>query len=107
MALRKIVTEGYESLSKKSRPVETFDKRLEILIEDMIDTLNEANGKGLAAPQIGISRRIAIVVDDDDETILVLVNPEIIKKTGEQTANEGCLSVPGIWGKQSALHRLQ
>ncbi|MDF2685531.1 MAG: peptide deformylase [Clostridia bacterium] len=98
MALRTIVTEGYESLSKISKPVDNFDGRLEILINDMIDTVKNANGIGLAAPQIGILRRVAIVVDSD-ESVIVLVNPEIVEKHGEQVATEGCLSIPGVWGK--------
>lgn len=98
MALRNIVTEGYESLSKISRPVEIFDDRLDILINDMIDTVRNAKGLGLAAPQVGITRRIAVVIDSD-ENVIVLINPEIIEKHGEQVATEGCLSIPGIFGK--------
>lgn len=98
MGLRKIVHEGYESLSKKCRPVEKFDKRLKILVQDLIDTLDDAEGLGLAAPQVGITRRAVIVIDSDDETHLVLINPEIIKREGEQEYTEGCLSVPGVWG---------
>jgi peptide deformylase len=98
MALRTIVTEGYESLSKISKPVDNFDGRLNILINDMVDTLKDAKGLGLAAPQIGILRRVAIVFDTD-ESVIVLVNPEIIEKQGEQIATEGCLSIPGVWGK--------
>jgi peptide deformylase len=82
MALRTIVTEGYESLSKISKPVDNFDGRLNILINDMIDTLRDAKGLGLAAPQIGILRRVAIVFDTD-ESVIVLVNPEIVEKQGE------------------------
>lgn len=99
MALRNIVTEGYESLSKICRPVDRFDKRLATLVEDMKDTLLEADGVGLAAPQIGVTRRIAVVLDDDGENIITLINPEIIKTEGEQIPTEGCLSVPGVWGK--------
>ena len=99
MALRKIVTEGYESLSKVCRPVDRFDERLKMLVEDMKDTLLDADGVGLAAPQIGVTRRLAVVLDDDGETMLTLINPEIIKTEGEQEATEGCLSVPGVWGK--------
>lgn len=99
MGLRRIVTEGYESLSKVCRPVEKFDKKLSILADDLTDTLIDANGAGLAAPQVGIVKRIVAVLDDDDETVLILVNPEIIKTEGTQTFTEGCLSVPGIWGK--------
>lgn len=99
MGLRKIVTEGYESLSKVCRPVEKFDKKLSILADDLTDTLIDANGAGLAAPQVGIVKRIVAVLDDDDETVLILVNPEIVKVEGTQEFIEGCLSVPGVWGK--------
>ena len=99
MGLRRIVKEGYESLSKVCRPVEKFDKKLEILADDLTDTLIDANGAGLAAPQVGVVRRIVAVLDDDDETVLILVNPEIIKTEGTQEYIEGCLSIPGVWGK--------
>lgn len=98
MGLRKIVHEGYESLSKVCRPIEKFDKKLEVLAEDLIDTLDDAEGVGLAAPQVGITRRVVVVIDDDDETHLVLVNPEITYREGEQEYTEGCLSVPHVWG---------
>ena len=96
MALRNIVTVGDSVLSKKCRPVTQFDKRLSTLIEDMMDTLEDSNGVGLAAPQVGILRRV-VVVDIGDE-IVELVNPEIIETSGEQTGLEGCLSVPGKYG---------
>lgn len=99
MALRKIVTEGYESLAKVCRPVEDFNERLKVLVEDMKDTLLDADGVGLAAPQVGVTRRIAVVLDGEGGEILTLVNPEIIGMEGEQEATEGCLSVPGVWGK--------
>lgn len=99
MGLRRIVKEGYESLSKVCRPVEKFDKKLEILADDLTDTLIDANGAGLAAPQVGVVRRVVAVLDDDDETVLILVNPEIIKTEGTQEYIEGCLSIPGVWGK--------
>lgn len=97
MALRNIVTVGDRVLSKKCRPVTNFDDRLSVLIDDMIDTLEEANGVGLAAPQVGILRRV-VIVDAGEEGILELVNPEIIEQSGEQTGLEGCLSVPGEYG---------
>ena len=96
MALRNIVTVGDSVLSKTCRPVTKFDNRLHILIDDMIDTLEEANGVGLAAPQVGVLRRVVIV--DTGEEILELVNPEIVETSGEQTGLEGCLSVPGKYG---------
>lgn len=97
MALRNIVTVGDKVLSKKCRPVTNFDERLGILIDDMIDTLEDANGVGLAAPQVGILRRV-VIVDAGEEGILELVNPEIVEQSGEQTGLEGCLSVPGKYG---------
>ena len=99
MALREIVTEGYESLSKISKPVTSFDSRLELLIKDMKDTLVKADGLGLAAPQIGVLRRVIIIVDGETDQLVALVNPEIVSATGSQYANEGCLSIPGVWGK--------
>ena len=97
MALRKILTEGDPTLYKKSRPVERFDERLHILLDDMKETLADANGAGLAAPQVGILRRVVVVVDADDQMV-ELVNPELIHTEGEQTGLEGCLSVPGKYG---------
>jgi len=97
MALRNIVTVGDSVLSKVCRPVEKFDRRLHILIDDMIDTLIDSGGVGLAAPQVGILRRV-VVVDTGDDGILELVNPEIIETSGSQTGLEGCLSVPGKYG---------
>lgn len=97
MALRNIVTVGDSVLSKTCRPVTKFDNRLGILIDDMIETLEEANGVGLAAPQVGVLRRV-VIVDAGEDGILELVNPEIIEQSGEQTGLEGCLSVPGRYG---------
>ncbi len=100
MALRNIVTEGDEVLTKRCRPVERFDTHLKTLIQDMKETLLRADGVGLAAPQVGILRRLALVRDEVDENrIFVLVNPSIIAFSGRQTPVEGCLSIPGIWGK--------
>ena len=106
MGLRKIVTEGYESLYKKCRPVENFDKRLELLAQDLIDTLDNADGVGLAAPQVGVTRRVVVVIDDDDTSHIVLVNPKIVRSEGEQEFTEGCLSVPGVWGVTSRPARV-
>ena len=97
MALRKILTEEDPSLHKKCRPVTDFNQRLWDLIDDLKETLAEANGAGLAAPQVGILRRVVIVVNDEDE-MLELINPVIISREGEQDGFEGCLSVPGKWG---------
>ncbi len=97
MSLRTILTQGDPTLAKKSRPVEKFDEKLHNLLDDMKETLADANGAGLAAPQIGILRRVVIVVDENDEMV-ELVNPELIRTSGEQTGLEGCLSVPGKYG---------
>ena len=97
MALRNIVTVGDPVLTKKCRPVVKFDDRLAELIEDMKETMQRANGVGLAAPQVGVLRRV-VVVDAGDE-IVELVNPEIVSKSEEeQTGVEGCLSLPGEYG---------
>ena len=96
MAIRNIVKHGDEVLTKKCRPVEKFDDRLKTLIEDMFDTLYDSGGVGLAAPQVGVLRRVAVI--DLDDCPYELVNPEIISVEGEQTDTEGCLSYPGQFG---------
>ncbi len=96
MALRNIVTLGDEVLRKKCRPVSEVTERIQTLVDDMIETMHDANGVGLAAPQVGVMRRI-FVVDIGDGPI-VLINPEIIEMSGEQTGEEGCLSLPGKAG---------
>ena len=96
MGLRKILTDREPALHKVCRPVEKFDWRLHKLLDDMKETLEEANGVGLAAPQVGILRRVVIV--DTGEKILELVNPSLLETGGEQIGAEGCLSVPGKYG---------
>ena len=96
MGLRKILTDKDPALHKVCRPVEKFDWRLHKLLDDMVDTLIDSQGVGLAAPQVGILRRVVIV--DTGEEILELVNPTIIATDGEQEGPEGCLSVPGKYG---------
>ena len=96
MAIRKIVEIGDEKLRKHCKPVEKFDLRLRILLKDMADTMYENDGAGLAAPQVGILKRICVV--DADGTLYELVNPEIVSREGEQEGPEGCLSVPGRAG---------
>ena len=96
MALRKILTDGNPTLKKISRKVTSFDERLATLIDDMKETMEEANGVGLAAPQVGILRRVVVV--DTGEEVIELVNPEIIEQSGEQDGLEGCLSVPERYG---------
>ena len=95
MALRTIVLEGDSCLTKVCRPVTAFNGRLHQLLDDMAETLADANGAGLAAPQVGILRRVCLVLDEATESYLELVNPEIIKTEGKQSGLEGCLSVPG------------
>ena len=96
MGIRKILTDKDPALHKVCKPVEKFDWRLHKLLDDMADTLEEANGVGLAAPQVGILRRVVIV--DTGEEILELVNPVMLETDGEQEGPEGCLSVPGKYG---------
>ncbi|MDR2615579.1 MAG: peptide deformylase [Oscillospiraceae bacterium] len=104
MALRNILKDGDGALLKKSRPVTDFNARLHRLLDDMRETLIDANGLGLAAPQVGVLRRAVLVVDtsieteDIEEQIIELINPEIIASSGEQEGAEGCLSVPGVYG---------
>ena len=96
MGLRKILTDKEPALHKVCKPVVNFDAKLFKLLDDMKETLQDANGVGLAAPQVGILRRV-VVVDTGDE-ILELVNPELVETSGEQCGAEGCLSVPGKYG---------
>jgi len=96
MGLRKILTDKDPALHKVCKPVEKFDSKLHKLLDDMRDTVLEASGVGLAAPQVGILRRVVVV--DTGEEILELVNPELIETDGEQEGPEGCLSVPGRYG---------
>ena len=96
MALRKILTDAEPALHKTCKPVVNFDSRLHTLLDDMRETLIESGGVGLAAPQVGILRRV-VLVDVGDE-ILELVNPSLLETSGEQEGAEGCLSVPGKYG---------
>lgn len=96
MALRKIVTKSDEVLHKKCKPVEVFDEKLSILLDDMAETMYKAQGVGIAAPQVGILRRVVFIDVGDDP--VELVNPEIVKKKGSQRGIEGCLSCPNEWG---------
>lgn len=97
MAIRNIVKLGDDTLRKVCKPQEKFDLRLWTLLKDMADTMYKAEGVGLAGPQVGILRRVVIVVNEAGE-MMELVNPEIIAQQGEQDGLEGCLSVPGMWG---------
>lgn len=93
MAIRKIVTLGDESLRKECRREEKFGLRLNLLLKDMAETMYKAEGVGLAAPQVGILRRVVVI--DAGEGLVELINPEIIEQGGEQCGREGCLSLPG------------
>lgn len=95
MAIRNIRKDGDEVLRKVSKPVEKMTTRLEELIDDMIETMKHADGVGLAAPQVGVLRRIIVL--DIDEKEYVLINPEIVQEDGVQCGQEGCLSIPGIY----------
>lgn len=99
MAVRNILKlgmDGDEILSKKCRPVGNITERMEILLEDLADTLYESGGVGLAAPQVGVLRRMAVI--DVGDGLIELIDPEIIAAEGEQTGTEGCLSYPDHWG---------
>lgn len=96
MAKRNIVKYNDEFLRKTCKPVDTITKRTKILIEDMLETMYDANGVGLAAPQVGILRRICVI--DVGDGPVVMINPVILKSEGEQIGSEGCLSVPGKYG---------
>lgn len=103
MALRRILTKEDPMLYKKCRPVTEFNPRLHLLLDDLKDTLAQADGVGLAAPQLGILRRAVVVIETnvpegEEERFIELVNPEIVSAEGEQTGPEGCLSAPGEYG---------
>lgn len=102
MGLRNILVKDKDEiqLRKHSRPVERFDERLHLLIDDMRDTLAQSGGVGLAAPQVGVLRRVVVILDvnTEPEEMIELVNPTVIETSGEQRIIEGCLSVPGVWG---------
>jgi peptide deformylase len=105
MALRNLRLEGDEILRKKSRKIEKINDRIKVLSEDMIETMNENEGIGLAAPQVGVLKRL-IVVDIGDGPI-VMLNPEILEKEGEQVITEGCLSVPNKNGNVKRPEKLK
>ena len=111
MAIRNILSGDDPTLLKKSRVVTDFNKRLHVLLDDMRETLLDANGLGLAAPQVGVLRRAVLIVDlyadypmdteEPEEQIIELVNPELVECLGEQNGSEGCLSLPGVYGMVS------
>lgn len=97
MALREMRYKDDEVLYKHCKEVKKFDEKLAILLDDMYETMQKANGVGLAAPQVGILKRAVVI--DIGEGKIELINPEIIETSGSQTGNEGCLSFPGVWGE--------
>ncbi len=103
MALRNILKEGEKALSKTCRPVTDFNERIHELMDDLRDTMIDADGVGLAAPQVGVLRRAVVVLETnvpegEEPYIIELLNPRIIASEGEQEGPEGCLSVPGVYG---------
>ena len=105
MAIRNIRVDGDEILRQTCKPVKAMTPRISELIDDMFDTMYEAGGVGLAAPQVGILRRI-VVIDVMDDNPLVLINPEIVETEGEQIGEEGCLSLPGLSGEVARPERV-
>lgn len=99
MAIRNVRKEGDPILRKTSREVKEITPKIRVLIDDMLETMYEANGVGLAAPQVGILKRIVVIDIGDDSGPLVMINPEIIREEGSQTGDEGCLSIPGKAGQ--------
>lgn len=99
MAIRNIRTYGDSCLTKECKPIKEMNHKLQVLIEDMLDTMYEANGVGLAAPQVGILKQVVVIdVSPEGDSPIILINPEIIETDGSQTGEEGCLSVPGKSG---------
>jgi peptide deformylase len=101
MAIKRIVTVPDPILRKHAKKVTSFDKGLKKLVADMVETLHEANGAGLAAPQVGISQRVIVLCINENEstTELAIINPEVVKRKGERICKEGCLSIPGYVGE--------
>ena len=99
MALRKIREQGDEILRKKSREVDDIDEKIQILIDDMIETMYKYNGVGLSAVQVGILKRVVVIDIDDGTGVKILINPKITKTKGEQEVEEGCLSFPNQYAK--------
>lgn len=99
MAIRNLRLEGDEILKKKSREVEVIDEKIQILIDDMIETMHKYNGVGLAAVQVGLLKRVIVIDLYDDKGPIVMINPVIIKTKGEQEVDEGCLSFPNQFAK--------
>lgn len=107
MALREIRKDSDPVLRKTSRVVEKIDGRIKVLVEDMVETMYDAEGVGLAAPQVGILKRVIVIDLYDDEGIKVLINPEIIEEEGTYLDTEGCLSLPGVSGYVERPERIK
>ncbi len=108
MALRTIRLDGDEILNKKSKKVKDINEKIKTLVDDMLDTMYEANGVGLAAPQVGMLKRIFVVdVSEERDQAMVFINPEIEETEGEQIGAEGCLSVPGKQGEVARPQRIK
>ena len=105
MAIRPIVVLGNPVLRQKARKVSRIDQSIAKLVEDMVETMRDAPGVGLAAPQIGVPLQVA-VIETEPEQVQVIVNPEIVKREGEHVLDEGCLSVPGYWAKVTRAERV-
>ncbi len=99
MAIRTVREENDEILRKKSKEVEKIDERIKVLVDDMVETMHKYNGLGLAAPQVGVLKRIVVIDLYDDKGVIVLINPVIIKEKGKQIVEEGCLSFPNKFAK--------
>ena len=99
MAIRNVRLETDEILRKKSRPVDVVDDKIRELVDDMIETMHKQDGVGLAAPQVGVLKRVVVIDLYDDNGPYVLINPEILKEKGEQEVDEGCLSFPNKFAK--------
>lgn len=104
MAIRKIITYPAEILEQECKEVTKFDRKLAKVLDDMYDTMIEFDGVGLAAPQLGLDARIAIVDIDDESGTIEMINPSIVAAGGEQTGPEGCLSFPGLFGEVTRPH---
>lgn len=104
MAIRNIVKYGDDVLTKKCREVEKIDDRIKTLVDDMLDTLYDSGGVGLAAPQVGVLKRIAVI--DIGDGPIILINPVIVSEEGIQTGSEGCLSYPGKYGEVSRPNKV-
>lgn len=108
MAKKEIVLKGHEALKTKSSEVVKIDDEIKSLIEDLKDTLYSTSGIGLAAPQIGVNKRVIYIdIKDEDIEPILLINPEIVKKRGMQDSDEGCLSYPGFCGKVERPKRIE